>query len=135
MDWIHHHTAYHSHHPAAAAAVRAAARAVSSPGSSGALAYRHQMGIAPDSVLMAVVVQLMVPSEVSGILFENPRETGPRFAEVPERKFGLGECRRDIVVARRQAGGLTVPCDRLYGFAQLVKDNGPAAPGIDVVGV
>ena len=56
-----------------------------------AISYRHQNGIDQDSVAMAVVVQIMVPSEVSGILFTTNPATGERNEIIINASFGLGE--------------------------------------------
>ena len=56
-----------------------------------AIAYRHQNGIDQDAVAMAVVVQLMVPSDVSGILFTANPATGERGEMIVNASFGLGE--------------------------------------------
>lgn len=56
-----------------------------------AISYRHQNGIDQDAVAMAVVVQIMVPSEVSGILFTANPATGERSEMVVNASFGLGE--------------------------------------------
>ena len=56
-----------------------------------AISYRHQNGIQQSSVAMAVVVQEMVPSEVSGILFTANPATGERSEMVLNASFGLGE--------------------------------------------
>ena len=56
-----------------------------------AISYRHQMGIEHDAVAMAVVVQLMVPSDVSGILFTANPATGERSEIIVNASFGLGE--------------------------------------------
>lgn len=56
-----------------------------------AISYRHQNGIDQDSVAMAVVVQIMVPSEVSGILFTANPATGERNEIIINASFGLGE--------------------------------------------
>ena len=56
-----------------------------------AISYRHQNGIDPDAVAMAVVVQIMVPSEVSGILFTANPATGERGELIVNASFGLGE--------------------------------------------
>ena len=56
-----------------------------------AISYRHQNGIDQDSVAMAVVAQIMVPSEVSGILFTANPATGERSEMVANASFGLGE--------------------------------------------
>ena len=54
-----------------------------------AISYRHQNGIAQDS--MTVVAQIMVPSEVSGILFTANPTTGERGEMIVNASFGLGE--------------------------------------------
>ena len=56
-----------------------------------AISYRHQNGIDQDSVAMAVVVQIMVPSDVSGILFTANPATGERNEIIINASFGLGE--------------------------------------------
>ena len=56
-----------------------------------AISYRHEMGINSEEVAMAVVVQLMVPSDVSGILFTANPATGERSEMVINASFGLGE--------------------------------------------
>jgi pyruvate,water dikinase len=56
-----------------------------------AINYRHEMGIEQDAVAMAVVVQIMVPSDVSGILFTANPATGDRAEMIVNASFGLGE--------------------------------------------
>ncbi len=56
-----------------------------------AIAYRHQMGIGHGGVAMAVVVQILVSSEVSGILFTANPATGERSEAMINASFGLGE--------------------------------------------
>ena len=56
-----------------------------------ALSYRHQMGVDHGDVAMAVVVQKMVPSEVSGILFTANPAMGERSEMIVNASFGLGE--------------------------------------------
>lgn len=56
-----------------------------------AISYRHQNGIGQDIVAMAVVVQTMVPSEVSGILFTANPASGERSEMIINASFGLGE--------------------------------------------
>jgi pyruvate,water dikinase len=56
-----------------------------------AIGYRIKMGIDQRSVSMAVVVQRMVPSEVSGVLFTANPTTGQRSELVVNASFGLGE--------------------------------------------
>lgn len=56
-----------------------------------AISYRHQNGIDQNMVAMAVVVQIMVPSEVSGILFTANPASGERNEMIINASFGLGE--------------------------------------------
>ncbi len=56
-----------------------------------ALSYRHQMGIPQDQISMAVVVQQMVPAEVSGVLFTANPATGDRDEMIINASYGLGE--------------------------------------------
>ena len=56
-----------------------------------AISYREQMGIEHDQVAMAVVVQVMVASDVSGILFTANPATGERSEMIANASFGLGE--------------------------------------------
>ena len=56
-----------------------------------AISYRHEMGIEQDAVAMAVVIQIMVPSDVSGILFTANPATGDRSEMIINASYGLGE--------------------------------------------
>lgn len=56
-----------------------------------ALNYRHQNGIDQCSVAMSVVVQQMIPSDLSGILFTANPATGERREIVINSSYGLGE--------------------------------------------
>lgn len=56
-----------------------------------AISYRHQMGIDHETIQMAVVVQEMVPAEVSGILFTANPISGERSELIVNAGFGLGE--------------------------------------------
>lgn len=56
-----------------------------------AMGYRHENDIAQDTVAMAVVIQSMVRSEVSGILFTANPATGERSEMIVNASFGLGE--------------------------------------------
>jgi len=75
-----------------------------------AIAYRLRQGIPPDSVALAVVVQLLVPAEAAGVLFTANPLTGKRSETVINAAWGLGEA---IV------GGLVTPdsitADKLTG--------------------
>jgi pyruvate,water dikinase len=56
-----------------------------------AIGYRLKMGIDQRTVSMAVVVQRMVPSEVSGVLFTANPTTGDRTELIVSASYGLGE--------------------------------------------
>ena len=56
-----------------------------------ALGYRARNGIAPDDVALAVVVQELIPSEVSGVLFTANPLSGRRAEIVIDASYGLGE--------------------------------------------
>ncbi len=56
-----------------------------------AIAYRARQGIGPEGLALAVVVQEMVQSEVSGVLFTANPITGLRSDSVIDASFGLGE--------------------------------------------
>ena len=56
-----------------------------------AMSYRHENGIDQQAVAMAVVVQPMVASEVSGVLFTANPTTGDRSEMIVNASFGLGE--------------------------------------------
>lgn len=57
----------------------------------GAMTYRARQGISADHAAMGVVVQELVPSEVSGVLFTANPVTGERGELVVNASFGLGE--------------------------------------------
>jgi len=65
-----------------------------------ALNYRARQGIDPSTVSLAVVVQVMVPAEASGIMFTADPISGARDEIAIDTAWGLGEA---IV------GGLTTP--------------------------
>jgi len=56
-----------------------------------AIGYRHENGVDQQTVAMAVVVQRMVASEVSGVLFTANPTTGDRSEIVVNASYGLGE--------------------------------------------
>lgn len=56
-----------------------------------AIGYRARQGIAPESVALAVVIQLLVPAEAAGILFTAHPVTGARDQVVINAAWGLGE--------------------------------------------
>ena len=56
-----------------------------------AMGYRHENGVDQQAVAMAVVVQRMVDSDVSGVLFTANPTTGDRSEIIVNSSFGLGE--------------------------------------------
>ncbi len=56
-----------------------------------AMAYRLNQGIAPADVSLAIVVQRMIPADLSGILFTAHPTTGDRSQVVINAGYGLGE--------------------------------------------
>lgn len=74
-----------------AATIDAVHRCWSSLWTARALSYRHQMGIDPDQVAMAVVVQRMEQADISGVLFTANPATGDRNEMILNASFGLGE--------------------------------------------
>ena len=56
-----------------------------------AMSYRHERGMEHDMAAMAVVVQTMVPSEVSGIVFTANPASGDRAELIVNCSLGLGE--------------------------------------------
>ena len=56
-----------------------------------AIAYRGQNGIAHEDAALAVIVQQMIESNISGVLFTANPLTGKRLETVIEATFGLGE--------------------------------------------
>ena len=56
-----------------------------------ALQYRHRLGIDQQTVAIAVVVQAMVPADVSGVLFTANPATGDRDQILVNASYGLGE--------------------------------------------
>ena len=87
-----------------------------------AIAYRHENGIPQDDVAMAVVVQSMVPSEISGILFTANPVTGERSELIVNSSFGLGILAVPFStlvcepVLPRSRGGHFLSRQRLAGF-------------------
>src|SRR5215218_8784501 len=56
-----------------------------------AIGYRRRMGIDERGVALAVVVQRLVPADVSGVLFTADPTTGERTAMLVNAAWGLGE--------------------------------------------
>lgn len=75
-----------------------------------AIGYRLRQGISPESVALAVVVQLLIPAQAAGIMFTANPLTGKRSELVINAAWGLGEA---------VVGGLVTPdtiaVDRLTG--------------------
>ncbi|MBI1876613.1 MAG: hypothetical protein HYS05_22350 [Acidobacteria bacterium] len=74
-----------------AALLRAVVQCWSSLWTARAIAYRARNGIAHENAALAVIVQQMVASDVSGVLFTANPLTGKRSETVIEATFGLGE--------------------------------------------
>ncbi len=73
------------------ALLQAVARCWGSLWTARAIGYRARNGIPPQDIALAVVVQVMVPSDVSGVLFTANPLTGRRTETVIEATLGLGE--------------------------------------------
>ena len=56
------------------------------------LSYRRRLGIGESGIAMAVVVQRMVDSRASGVMFTRSPLTGDRSVIVVEGSYGLGSC-------------------------------------------
>lgn len=69
-------------------AVRRCARSAASPH---ALAYRRQRGLPLDDILMAVLVQALVPAEIAAVVFSANPVTGSREEVMINASWGLGE--------------------------------------------
>lgn len=74
-----------------AALLDAVRRCWASLWSARAIGYRAHLGINPQTAAMGVVVQAMVRSDVSGVLFTANPATGERTELVVNASFGLGE--------------------------------------------
>ena len=57
-----------------------------------AVAYRRKLGLPERGVAMAVVVQTMVDSRCSGVMFTRSPTSGDRSVVVIEASYGLGSC-------------------------------------------
>ncbi len=107
--------------------VAAVKRCWASLWTSQALAYRHQNGIAQESVAMSVVVQLLVPADVAGILFTANPSTGERSELVINASYGLGEAvvsgqiTPDTYIVNRADGSIK---ESMIGTKELQIDAG-----------
>lgn len=95
-----------------------------------ALAYRARQGIGQE-VRLAVVIQQMVDSEVSGILFTADPATGSRREVVIAAGYGLGEGivgnHVDADVCHVDRGSRAVRCARASKTTRVVRDRGSGA--------
>jgi rifampicin phosphotransferase len=73
------------------ALLQAVRRCWASLWSARSIAYRDQMGVSHRGIAMGVVVQVMVPADVSGILFTANPATGIREELLVNASYGLGE--------------------------------------------
>jgi rifampicin phosphotransferase len=91
-----------------------------------ALGYRARNGIAPDDVALAVVVQTMIMSDVSGVMFTSNPLTGRRDEVVIDASFGLGEAivsgqvEPDHYVIRAQTSELSIITRKLGAKALTI---------------
>jgi rifampicin phosphotransferase len=108
-----------------------------------AIAYRQQMGVGHERVAMALVVQVMVPAEVSGVLFTANPATGNRSELVIEAVFGLGEgivggtvtpesyvIARDSLAITRVMPGARDALDTSPGEGSAAPSDGGALPDL-----
>jgi hypothetical protein len=108
-----------------------------------AIAYRQQMGVGHERVAMALVVQVMVPAEVSGVLFTANPATGNRSELVIEAAFGLGEgivggtvtpesyvIARDSLAITRVMPGARDALDTSPGEGSAAPSDGGALPDL-----
>jgi pyruvate,water dikinase len=104
-----------------------------------AIGYRARNAIDHTAASMAVVVQVMVPSETSGVLFTANPLTGRRDEMVIDATFGLGEAlvsgqvepdhyviNADGQVVTRTLGSKAVAIHGRVGGGTVVVDRGPA---------
>ena len=101
----------------AEAVVAAVLRCAQSAASYEALAYRQQRGLSVDDLRIAVLVQQLVPSEVSAVVFSANPVTGSRDEVMINSNWGLGE---SIV------GGTATP------DTFIVRKDGPAVTWRDI---
>jgi phosphoenolpyruvate synthase/pyruvate phosphate dikinase len=96
------------------AVLDAVRRCVLSASSHEALAYRQQRGLCTDGVQMAVLVQMLVPADVSAVVFSANPITGSLDEVMINSNWGLGEsivggmCTPDTFVVQKQ--GLNLSC-------------------------
>jgi pyruvate,water dikinase len=106
------------------ALLHAVVRCWASLWTSRAIAYRARNHIDPSDIALAVVVQQMVPSEVSGVLFTANPLTGRRCETVIDAAFGLGEA---LVSGMVEPDHYIVECAGDTGARILQKDLGGKA--------
>ncbi len=87
------------------------------------VSYITNQGLDHHSVSMSVVVQAMIPSEISGVLFTANPVTGRRDEVVMNSSWGLGEAivsglvTPDTIIARKSDGGII---NRQIGVKELM---------------
>ncbi len=97
-----------------------------------AIGYRARQGISPESVALAVVVQLLVPAEAAGILFTANPITGDRDELLINASWGLGEAvvggavtPDTLTVAK--SSGVVIDRQTAEKHVQTVRTNGGTA--------
>jgi pyruvate,water dikinase len=77
-----------------------------------AIGYRARLGIAPEDVFMAVIVERLVPAEAAGVLFTANPLTGARGEVMINAVWGLGEAlvgghvTPDTIVVNKRTGAI-----------------------------
>jgi pyruvate,water dikinase len=100
-----------------------------------AIGYRARAGIAPDDVALAVIVQQLVPAQISGVLFTANPLTGQRDQTVIDATYGLGEAlvsgqvEPDHVVADGASGAVVAYTTGAKAVRTVTRPSG----GVDTV--
>ncbi len=83
-----------------------------------ALAYRRENGLFADSIVMQVIIQVMVPAQVSGVVFSaDPVTRDPRWMMISAAR-GLGEA-----LVKGQVAGETLRVERESGEVQGLSET------------
>ncbi len=118
------------------AVARAVVRCWASLDSEVALDYRRQSGLAVDDAIMAVVVQQMVPADISGVAFSANPVSGALGEVVINSSWGLGESIVSGTVTPdtytiEKAGG-SVISTQISNKAKMTVARGDGAEEVDV---
>ncbi|MCC6243288.1 MAG: phosphoenolpyruvate synthase, partial [Gemmatimonadaceae bacterium] len=108
------------------AVLQAVVRCWSSLWTARAISYRAHHGVPHEGAAVAVVVQVMVPSEASGVLFTANPLTGHRFETVIDATWGLGEA---LVSGLVEPDHYIVDAQRLEVTGRTIGAKGVATRG------